>query len=337
MGKRIAVVGATGTIGREVLQELAARGVEVADVAALASERSVGVGLSYGEDAEIRTDDLAGHDFAGTRAAIFCTAAAVSAANVPRAAKAGAWVVDTSSHFRLDHDVPVVVAGVNDDEATLARARRRIVAAPGACVTMLAHALWPLHKAAGVRRATVSTYQCVSEVGKAAMDELFGQTRNVFVNQPMERTHFAKQIAFNVIPQCGGFEKDGHTTDERALSAELRKILASDAGVFATCVRVPTFVGHGIAAVVEFAEPMGVAQARSMLARAEGVAIVDHRSDEGFVTPLETQGEDKIYVSRLRDDPSVPNGLAMWIAADNLRTASAAPIADLAIRLAGDA
>ncbi|MBI1244724.1 MAG: aspartate-semialdehyde dehydrogenase [Alphaproteobacteria bacterium] len=334
MGKRIAVVGATGTVGREVLQELAARGVDVAEVAALASERSIGVGLSYGEDAEIRTDDLAGYDFAGTGAAIFCTAPAVSAANVPRAAKAGVWTIDTSSHFRLDHDVPVIVAGVNDDAPTLARAKRRIVAVPGACVTMLVQVLSPLHKAANVRRAIVSTYQCVSEMGKAAMDELFGQTRNVFVNQPMERTHFAKQIAFNVIPQCGGFEKDGHTTDERALATEVRKILASDTGVFATCVRVPTFVGHGISAVVEFAEPMGVAQARSMLARAEGIAVVDHRSDEGFVTPLETQGEQKIYVSRLRDDPSVPNGLAMWIAADNLRTASSAPIADLAIRLA---
>ncbi|MBL8831924.1 MAG: aspartate-semialdehyde dehydrogenase [Rhodospirillales bacterium] len=334
MAKRIAVVGATGTLGREILQELAARGIDAGDVAALASERSVGVELSFGEDADLRTDDLATYDFKGTEVAIFCTAPAVSAANAPRAAKAGAWVVDTSSHFRLDVDVPLVVAGVNDDDATLARAKRRIVAVPGAGVTMLATALAPLHRAATAKRAVVSTYQSVSEAGKGAMDELFGQTRNVFVNQPMERTHFAKQIAFNVIPQCGGFENDGRTTEERAFAAETRKILAADIGTVATCVRVPTFVGHGISAVVEFAEPMGIAQARSMLMRADGIAVVDHRAEEGFVTPLETQGEQKVYVSRLRDDPSVANGLAMWIAADNLRTASSAPIVALALALA---
>lgn len=334
MAKRIAVVGATGTLGREILQELAGRGIDASDVAALASERSVGVELSFGEDADVRTDELATYDFSGTQVAIFCTAPAVSAANASRAAKAGAWVVDTSAHFRLDVDVPLIVAGVNDDDATLARAKRRIVAVPGACVTMLAAALAPLHRAATVKRAIVSTYQSVSEAGKGAMDELFGQTRNVFVNQPMERTHFAKQIAFNVIPQCGGFESDGRTTEERALAMETRKVLAADVGTVATCVRVPTFVGHGISAVVEFAEPMGVAQARSMLMRADGIAVVDHRAEEGFVTPLETQGEQKVYVSRLRDDPSVANGLAMWIAADNLRTASSAPIATLALALA---
>jgi aspartate-semialdehyde dehydrogenase len=334
MVKRIAVVGATGTIGREVLQELAARGIDAGEVAALASERSVGVTLSFGEEGDIRTDDLAGYDFSETKVAIFCTAPAVSAANVVRATKVGAWAVDTSSHFRLDADVPLVVAGVNDDDATLARAKRRIVAVPGACVTMLATALAPLHRAATAKRVIVSTYQCVSEAGKPAMDELFGQTRNVFVNQPMERVNFAKQIAFNVIPQCGGFDNDGRTTEERALAMETRKVLAGDIGTVATCVRVPTFVGHGIAAFVEFAEPMGIAQARSMLMRVDGLAVVDHRGDEGFVTPLETQGEQKIYVSRLRDDPSVPNGLAMWIAADNLRTALSVPIVALALDLA---
>lgn len=334
MSKRIAVVGATGTIGREVLQELAAQGIEVGEVAALASERSVGVTLSFGEDADVRTDDLASYDFSDTKVAIFCTAPAVSAANAARAAKAGAWVVDTSAHFRLDMDIPLIVAGVNDDDATLARAKRRIVAVPGACVTMLTTVLAPLHKAAIVKRVIVSTYQSVSEAGKPAMDELFSQTRNVYVNQPMERTNFAKQIAFNVIPQCGSFENDGRTTEERALAMETRKVLAGDIGAIATCVRVPTFVGHGIAAVVEFAEPMGIAQARSMLMRAEGLAIVDHRAEEGFVTPLETQGEQKFYVSRLRDDPSVPNGLAMWIAADNMRTALSTPIVVLALKLA---
>lgn len=334
MTKKIAVVGATGTLGRELLNELAARGIDRADVAALASERSIGVTISYGDESEVKTDDLAAFDFAGCSVAIFCTAPAVSAANVARAAKAGAWVVDTSAHFRLDVDVPLVVTGVNDDDATLARARRRIVAVPGACVTMLVQALAPLHRAATARRAVVSTYQCVSEAGRAPMDELFAQTRNVYVNAPMERTHFAKQIAFNVIPQCGSFENDGRTTEERALAMETRKILAADIGTVATCVRVPTFVGHGISAVVEFAEPMGIAQARSMLARADGLAVVDHRAEEGFVTPLETQGEDRVYVSRIRDDPSVANGLAMWIAADNLRTASAMPIAALALKLA---
>jgi aspartate-semialdehyde dehydrogenase len=333
MTKRIAIIGATGTVGRELLQELALRGVPAGDVAALASERSIGVTLSYGEEAEIVTNDLAAYDFKGTAVAIFCTAAAVSAANVARAAKAGVWTIDTSAHFRMDADVPLVVAGVNDTPATFARAKRRIVAVPGACVTMLARALHPLHEKGKTKRAVVSTYQAVSEAGRAAMDELFNQTRSVYVNQTLERQHFAKQIAFNSIPHCGAFETDGRTADEKSLALEPRKILGGDLQTVATCVRVPAFVGHGISVVAEFAEPMGVAQARNLWIRNEDIGLVDHRAAEGFVTPLETQGETKIYISRLRDDPSVANGLAFWIAADNLRAASSLPIASLALTL----
>ena len=334
MARKIAVVGATGTVGREVLQELALRGVPSGDVVALASERSIGVTLSYGEETELVTNDLAQFDFSQAAVAIFCTAAAVSAAAIPRAAKAGSWIVDTSAHFRFDADVPLVVAGVNDTPETFARAKRRIVAVPGACVTMFARALYPLHEKARAKRAVLSTYQAVSEAGRAAMDELFNQTRSVYVNQTLERNHFAKQIAFNSIPHCGAFENDGRTADEKALALEPRKILGGDLAVVATCVRVPSFVGHGISVAVEFEEPLGVAQARNLLIRDDNIGLVDHRAVEGFVTPLETQGETKIFISRLRDDPSVANGLAFWLAADNLRAASSLPIAALALTLA---
>jgi len=334
MGNKIAVVGATGTIGREVLQELALRGIDPHDVVALASERSIGATLSYGEDTDLTTQDLAQFDFTTAKVAIFCTAAAVSAAAVAKAAKAGAWVVDTSAHFRLDADVPLVVAGVNDTPATFARAKRRIVAVPGACVSMFTRALHPLHDKAKAKRAVLSTYQAVSEAGRPAMDELFNQTRSVYVNQTLERQHFAKQIAFNTIPHCGAFETDGRTSEEKALALEPRKVLGGDLNIVATCVRVPAFVGHGISVAVEFTEPMGVAQARSLLIRDDDIGLVDHRAAEGLVTPLETQGETKIFISRLRDDPSVANGLAFWLAADNLRAALSLPIVTVALALA---
>ena len=229
--------------------------------------------------------------------------------------------------------MPLVVPGINDTDDVLGKAAKRIVAFPSACVAMVAHALKPLHDAATCKRAVVSTYQCVSEVGKGAMDELFSQTRNVYVNMPLERENFVKQIAFNTIPQCGNFLDDGSTTDEAALVKETPRLLPG-AKFAATCVRVPTFVGHGISVVAEFAEPMGVAQARAMLKRMNGLAVVDLRHEQGIVTPLETQGEGSIFVSRIRDDSSAPNSIAFWLAADNLRAVLAMPIARLTLELA---
>lgn len=333
MAKAFAVVGASGTVGREVLQALAEAGVSVGDVAALASDRSAGTGLTFGEDAEIVTTDIATHDFAATKATIFCTAAAVAAAQLPRAARAGGWVLDTSAHSRLDPAVPLIVPGVNDTPEILAGASKRVVAFPSACVSMLVRALKPLHDAAGCKRAVVATYQSVSEAGKDAMDELFGQTRNVYVNMPLERAHFVKQIAFNTIPHCGNFLDDGTTTEEASLAKETPRLLTG-IKVAATCVRVPTFVGHGMAVTAEFDRPMGTAQARAMMKRMPGLGVVDHRHEHGIVTPLETQGEGDVFASRLRDDPSAPNAISFWLAADNLRAALAEPIARLALALA---
>ena len=333
MGKAFAVVGASGTLGREVLQALAEAGVKAEDVAALASDRSAGTGLTYGEDDEVVTKEIGAHDFSKTKVTVFCTAAAVASTHVPRAAKAGGWALDASAHSRLDAQVPLVIPGLNDTDEVLAKAAKRVVAFPNACVSMVARALKPLHDAATCKRAVVSTYQCVSEAGKDAMDELFGQTRNVYVNMPLEREHFVKQIAFNTIPHCGNFQDDGSTSDEAALAHETPRLLPG-VKVAATCVRVPTFVGHGISVVAEFAEPMGTAQARAMMKRMNGVAVVDLRHEQGIVTPLETQGEGSIFVSRIRDDSSAPNSIAFWLAADNLRAALATPIARLALELA---
>lgn len=333
MAKAFAVIGASGTVGREVLQALAAAGVTVEEVVALASERSAGTALTFGDDSDIVTQDVAAYDFAGTKVAIVCTAGAVAAAQVPRASRGGGWVLDTSAHSRLDPAVPLIVPGVNDTAEILDAATKRVVAFPTACVAMLARALKPLHDAAMCRRATVATYQSVSEVGKDAMDELFGQTRNVYVNMPLERVHFVKQIAFNTIPHCGNFLDDGTTSEEASLAKETPRLLPG-IKVVGTCVRVPTFVGHGMAVTAEFEKPMGTAQARAMMRRMPGLSVVDHRHEHGVVTPLETQGEGDVFASRLRDDPSAPNAVAFWLAADNLRGCLAEPIARLALALA---
>jgi aspartate-semialdehyde dehydrogenase len=333
MAKAFAVAGASGTVGREVLQALAEAGVAAAEVAALASDRSAGTGLTFGEDEEIVTQDIAAHDFASSKVTVFCTAAAVAAAQIPRVARGGGWAIDASAHSRLDPAVPLIVPGVNDTAEILDRADKRIVAYPSACVAMLARALKPLHDAAGCKRAVAATYQSVSEAGKDAMDELFGQTRNVYVNMPLERAHFAKQIAFNTIPHCGNFLDDGTTTEEAALAKETPRLLPG-VKVAATCVRVPAFVGHGMAVTAEFEKPMGTAQARAMMKHMPGLAVVDHRHEHGIVTPLETQGEGDVFASRLRDDPSAPNLILFWLAADNLRGCLAQPIARIALALA---
>jgi aspartate-semialdehyde dehydrogenase len=322
MGFKVAVVGATGNVGREMLQILWERDFPADEVVALASERSVGSEVSYGEGPVLRVQDLARYDFRGTDLVLSSPGSKVSAEFAPKAAAAGAIVIDNTSHFRMDPDVPLVVPEVNPN-ALAGFAKRRIIANPNCSTIQLVMALKPLHALARIRRVVVATYQSVSGAGKEAMDELFTQTRAIFVNDPIVKQSFTKQIAFNVIPHIDDFMEDGATKEEWKMMAETKKILDPSIRVQATCVRVPTFIGHAEAVTVEFVEPLSPEDALSALRRAPGLSVVDHRRDEGYVTPVEVAGEDLVYVSRVRADPTVDNGLSMWIVADNLRKGAA--------------
>jgi aspartate-semialdehyde dehydrogenase len=322
MGYRVAVAGATGNVGREMLAVLAERNFPADEVIALASERSIGREVSFGEDKVLKVRDLAGFDFAGVDIALFSPGAKVSAVHAPRAAAKGCVVIDNTSQFRMEPDIPLVVPEVNP-EAIARYAKRNIIANPNCSTIQMVVALKPLHDAAKIRRVVVATYQSTSGAGKGAMDELFNQTRAIFVNDPLKREEFTKQIAFNVIPHIDVFMDDGQTKEEWKMQVETRKILDPDIKVSATCVRVPVFIGHGEAVNVEFANPISVDEARKLLHKAPGVAVVDRRADEGYVTPVECAGDDLVYVSRIRADKSVAHGLSMWIVSDNLRKGAA--------------
>ncbi len=322
MAYKVAVVGATGAVGREMLKTLAERGFPVGEVVGLASGRSVGQEVSFGEDQVLKVRNVETYDFKGTALALFAPTAAVSAIHAPRAAATGCMVVDNTSRFRMEHDVPLVVPEVNPN--ALARAaKRRIIANPGSSTIQMVMALKPLHDLARVKRVVVSTYQAVSGVGKEAMDELWSQTRGMFVNEMGGSEQFTKQIAFNVIPHIEDFMPDGATQEEWAMAVETRKILAPDIQVLATCVRVPVFIGHAEAIAAEFENPITEPDAIAALRDFPGIILLDKRDDAGYVTPAETAGEDAVYVSRLRRDATVPNGLAFWCVADNLRKGAA--------------
>jgi len=322
MSYRVAVVGATGAVGREMLKTLAERAFPVSEVAAVASGRSAGGEVSFGADRVLRVQNLEHFDFRGWDIGLFSPGAAASAAHAPRAAEAGCVVIDNTSQFRMEPDVPLVVPEVNPE--TLAKfARRNVIANPNCSTIQLVVALKPLHDRWRARRVVVSTYQSVSGAGKEAMDELFAHTRAVFVADPTTPEHFTKEIAFNVIPHIDRFLEDGSTKEEWKMAVETRKILDPDIQVFATCVRVPVFIGHGEAVNVEFERPVTAAEARAALRDAPGVTVVDTREDGGYITPAEAQGEDDVYVSRIRKDPTVANGLAFWCVADNLRKGAA--------------
>ena len=335
MGYRVAVVGATGNVGREMLQTLADRAFPVSDVAALASERSIGSEVSFGDERTLKVQNLATYDFRGTDIVLSSPGAKVSAVYSPKAAAAGAVVIDNTSHFRMEPDVPLVVPEVNP-EAIAGYTRRGIIANPNCSTIQMVVALKPLHDAARIRRVVVATYQSVSGAGKDAMDELFNQTRGIYVNEPAEshRRKFTKQIAFNVIPHIDSFMDDGGTKEEWKMAVETRKILDPSIQVSATCVRVPVFVGHAEAVNVEFERPISEEEARAALAAAPGIVVVDYRADEGYVTPQECAGEDAVYVSRLRRDPTVANGLNFWCVADNLRKGAALNAVQIAEELA---
>lgn len=333
MGYKVAVAGATGNVGRELLQILAEREFPADEVYALASPKSVGREVSFGENRVLKVQDLAAFDFEGVDFGLFSPGAGVSAEHAPRAAAAGCVVIDNTSRFRMEPDVPLVVPEVNP--AALDRhAKRNIVANPNCSTIQMVVALKPLHDLARIRRVVVATYQSVSGGGKAAMDELFNQTRGIYVNDPVVREMFTKQIAFNAIPHIDVFMDDGSTKEEWKMAVETRKILDPDIAVHATCVRVPVFIGHAEAVNVEFENPVGEREARAALRRAPGVAVIDHRADEGYVTPVECAGEDAVYVSRIRKDPTVENGLSMWVVSDNLRKGAALNAVQIAETLA---
>ena len=321
MGYRVAVVGATGAVGREMLKTLSERAFPVTEVAAVASGRSAGGQVSFGEKSVLTVQNLDRFDFAGWDIGLFSPGASVSAIHAPRAAAAGCIVIDNTSQFRMDPDVPLVVPEVNPQ--ALSSIPRGIIANPNCSTIQMVVALKPLHDAARVRRVVVSTYQSVSGAGKEGMDELFNNTRALFVNDPVKPEIFTKNIAFNCIPHIDRFMPDGATKEEWKMAVETRKILDPDIAVFATCVRVPVFIGHSEAVTAEFEHPVNVGEARDLLRRAPGIVVVDSHDDGGYITPVDCVGEDATYVSRLRVDPTVPNGLGFWVVADNLRKGAA--------------
>ena len=321
MGYKVAVIGATGNVGREMLNILAEREFPADEVFAIASRRSMGVEVSYG-DKRLKCQDLEQFDFRGVDFALMSAGSAVSKEWAPRIGAQGCVVIDNSSCWRYDPDVPLIVPEVNAD-AVVGFTKKNIVANPNCSTAQLVVVLKPLHDRAKIKRVVVATYQSVSGAGKEAMDELWDQTKGIFTTQPSEPKTFTKQIAFNVIPHIDVFLDDGQTKEEWKMSAETKKILDPKIKVTATCVRVPVFVGHSEAVNVEFEEPINAAEARKVLREAPGVLVVDKREPGGYVTPIECVGDYATFVSRIREDQTLDNGLSFWVVSDNLRKGAA--------------
>jgi aspartate-semialdehyde dehydrogenase len=323
MGYRVAVVGATGNVGREMLAILAEREFPMDEVAAVASSRSQGVEVEIGDTGRmVKCRNIEHFDFAGWDIALFAAGSGPTKEYAPKAAAAGCVVIDNSSLYRMDPDVPLIVPEVNPDAIDQYR-NRNIIANPNCSTAQLVVALKPLHDAAGIRRVVVATYQSVSGAGKAGMDELFEQSRNIFVGDPVEPKKFTKQIAFNVIPHIDVFLDDGSTKEEWKMVVETKKILDPRIKVTATCVRVPVFVGHSEAINIEFENEISAQQAQDILREAPGVMLIDKREDGGYVTPVESAGDYATFISRVREDPTVENGLNLWCVSDNLRKGAA--------------
>ena len=320
-GFKVAVAGATGNVGREMLAILAERRFPVSEVVPLASTRSIGTEVSFGERA-LKCRALEHYDFSDTDICLMSAGGAVSKEFSPRIGARGCVVIDNSSAWRMDPDVPLIVPEVNA-AAAKGFGKKNIIANPNCSTAQLVVALKPLHDRATIRRVVVATYQSVSGAGKDAMDELFAQTRAVFVSDPVEPKKFAKRIAFNVIPQIDVFLDDGSTKEEWKMVAETKKILDPKIKLTATCVRVPVFIGHSEAVNIEFEKPLGADEARDILSRAPGCLVIDRREPGGYVTPHEAAGEDATYISRIRDDPTIDNGLNLWVVSDNLRKGAA--------------
>nr|WP_294851274.1 aspartate-semialdehyde dehydrogenase [uncultured Sphingomonas sp.] len=323
MGYRVAVVGATGNVGREILNILVERQFPFDEVAAVASPRSTGDIIDFGDSGDtLKVKNLEHFDFSGWDIALFSAGGDISRQYAPIAAAAGCTVIDNSSAFRMDPDVPLIVPEVNP-EAIDGYKKRNIIANPNCSTAQLVVALKPLHDAAKIMRVVVATYQSVSGAGKAGMDELFEQSRNIFVGDSNEPVKFTKQIAFNVIPHIDSFLEDGSTKEEWKMVVETKKILDPKIKLTATAVRVPVFVGHSEAVNIEFEREISAEEAQAILREAPGIMLVDKREDGGYVTPVEAVGEYATFVSRVREDPTVDNGLSMWIVSDNLRKGAA--------------
>ncbi|MBN9232784.1 MULTISPECIES: aspartate-semialdehyde dehydrogenase [Phyllobacteriaceae] len=321
MGFKVAVIGATGNVGREMLNILEERGFPVSEVVAIASRRSQGTEVSFG-DKTLKVKALEGYDFSDTDIAIMSAGGNISKEWSPKIGKQGCVVIDNSSAFRYDPEVPLIVPEVNPD-AISGFTRKNIIANPNCSTAQLVVALKPLHDAATIKRIVVATYQSVSGAGKEGMDELFTQTRAVFVADPVEAKKFTKRIAFNVIPHIDVFMEDGSTKEEWKMVAETKKMLDPKIKLTATCVRVPVFIGHSEAVNVEFEKPITADEARDILREAPGCLVIDKREDGGYITPIESAGEDATYISRIREDSTLDNALNMWIVSDNLRKGAA--------------
>jgi aspartate-semialdehyde dehydrogenase len=320
-GFKVAVVGATGNVGREMLAILAERHFPVSELVALASTHSIGKEVSFG-DKTLKCKALDHYDFSDTDICLMSAGGAVSKEWSPKIGAQGVLVIDNSSTWRMDPDVPLVVPEVNA-EAAKSFSRKYIIANPNCSTAQLVVALKPLHEKARIKRVVVSTYQSVSGAGKDAMDELFSQSRAVFVSDPIEPKKFPKRIAFNVIPHIDVFMDDGSTKEEWKMVAETKKILDPKIKLTATCVRVPVFISHSEAVNVEFEESISADEAREILRAAPGCLVIDRREPGGYITPYEAAGEDATYISRIREDPTIENGLNFWCVSDNLRKGAA--------------
>jgi aspartate-semialdehyde dehydrogenase len=321
MGYRVAVVGATGSVGREMMVILEELQFPVDEIYALASRKSIGMEVNYG-DRVLYAQALDQFDFSKVDIVLMSAGKKVSLEWSEKIGRAGPVVIDNSSAWRMDPDVPLIVPEVNPDAVALIR-RKNIIANPNCSTMQLVVALKPLHDVARIKRVVVSTYQSVSGAGKEGMDELWNQTKAVFVLGPSEPKKFPKQIAFNVIPYIGAFEDDGYTDEEAKMWNETHKILDPAIKLTVTCVRVPVFVGHSESVNIEFETPLDEDEARDILRNAPGVVVIDKRDETGYMTPKESQGEFGVYVSRIRNDPTIENGLNLWVVSDNLRKGAA--------------
>jgi aspartate-semialdehyde dehydrogenase len=321
MGYRVAVVGATGNVGREMLNILEEVNFPVDKIHAIASRKSIGLEVSFGEKI-VKCEDVEQFDFSTVDVVLMSVSGSFSKEWAPKIGAAGPIVIDNSSAWRMDPDVPLIVPEVNPDDVSYA-GRKNIIANPNCSTAQLVVALKPLHDRAKIKRVVVSTYQSVSGAGKEGMDELWDQTKGVFVLGPSEPKKFPKQIAFNVIPFIGAFLEDGYTDEEAKMWKETHKMIDPAIALTVTCVRVPVMVGHSESVNIEFHEPLDEDEARDILREAPGLVVIDKRDPTGYITPKEAQGEFPVFVSRIRKDPTVENGLSMWVVADNLRKGAA--------------
>ena len=321
----IAVAGATGAVGSEIIQILEERNFPIDNLYLLASSKSKGKKLEFKEK-DIIVEDLAEFDFTKAHIGLFSPGGKISAEYAPKAANAGCIVIDNTSHFRMQKNIPLIVPEVNAntlEEFFQDEERLNIISNPNCSTIQMVVALKPLHEKSIINRVVVSTYQAVSGAGKTGMDELFNQTQNVYANQELKKEKFTKQIAFNAIPHIGAFLENGNTEEEQKMIDETKKILDEGIKVSATCVRTAVFIGHSEALNIEFDSPLDAKEAHDILSNSDGISVIDHRKDEGYITPVEIAGEDKVYISRIRNDDSIDNGLSLWVVSDNLRKGAA--------------